>query len=210
MNIPRDIEILLEMIADNYNLLEDNGGDIDLSLYQEICDNLGFNLNEYLKTVNNRPGRFKESVNRETLKVNLNLWITISSENMDMGGHECISKTDVLNLDNGCLIRVTLLKATLKEYSDGQISESIQFIPDINIELDDDGKVIEKISKYSSVLQPLNEYIPYECEPIRAVPLYKRGVEITCENINTLDDDKVSTSYSDPKYKYVDTFKLKK
>lgn len=53
----RDIDILFETIADNLELLKQDGEDFDIGLFEEICDNQGFDLQGYLKEKNNRPGR---------------------------------------------------------------------------------------------------------------------------------------------------------
>lgn len=55
----RDIEILFETIADNLELLKQDEGDFDIGIFEEICDNQGFDLQGYLNAKNNRPGRFR-------------------------------------------------------------------------------------------------------------------------------------------------------
>lgn len=49
----RDIEILFEIIADNYNLLQKQG-DFDCGLYEEICRKYNFDIEQYLNPYGNR------------------------------------------------------------------------------------------------------------------------------------------------------------
>jgi hypothetical protein len=58
MELNRDIEILLEMIADNLELLSKKG-DFDKGIFEDICNKLNWGLDKYLYNEVNRPGRFK-------------------------------------------------------------------------------------------------------------------------------------------------------
>lgn len=40
---------IFETIADNLELLKQDGEDFDIGLFEEICDNQGFDLQGYLK-----------------------------------------------------------------------------------------------------------------------------------------------------------------
>ncbi len=67
--------------------------------------------------------------------------------------------TQVMNLLNGCLVNHTITSIHLQS-GKYESTESLQFIPDINIELDGDNKVVQKLSKYTNMLRtPLEEKI---------------------------------------------------
>lgn len=96
--------------------------------------------------------------------INPCIWITISQSRDEIGDYNCIRKTDVLNLDNGCLVREVVIEKDIISgeisYKQNVISQSIQFIPDININLNENSEIIQNISKYSSILQPIYQYVP--------------------------------------------------
>lgn len=54
----RDVEILCEIIADNINLLKEDGN-FDIGIYEDVCDKLGFDWVGYIEEMNSRVGRFK-------------------------------------------------------------------------------------------------------------------------------------------------------
>jgi hypothetical protein len=122
-------------------------------------------------------------------RINPNLWITISSRLECVNGHECTRTTSILNLDNGCMIRELLIRENL---NNSPITQSIQFIPDINIELNKDNEVIQKLSKHSSILQPIIQYVPNmtQYEQPTTTPIQK-GVEIICNTYSATPNFKM-------------------
>lgn len=142
----------------------------------------------------------------DIVNINPNIWITISQSRDEIGNYNYIRKTDVLNLANGCILRETIIKMHIIvnqiEYKQGVVSQSTQFIPDININLNENGEIIQNISKYSSLLQPIYQYVPgvTHYEPPKTVPFKKEYETTWGENINVLDDNKVSSSCNVPKF----------
>lgn len=57
----RDIEILCEIIADNLNLLKGPEGNFDEGIYEDVCNNLGFDLAGYVASKKNGRGRFRSN-----------------------------------------------------------------------------------------------------------------------------------------------------
>lgn len=45
----RNVEILIEIVADNLELIK-KYGDIDVSIFEDVCNKLNFNLQEYINT----------------------------------------------------------------------------------------------------------------------------------------------------------------
>jgi hypothetical protein len=147
--------------------------------------------------------------------INPNIWITVSQSVDEIADYYCIRKTDVLNLDNGCIMRETVIERKFVvvnlEFKQNIISQSTQFIPDININLNENGEIIQNISKYSSILQPIYQYVPgvTHYEPPTTIPFKKEYETTWGENINVLDDNRISCC-NDPKCQKVDTSKLQK
>jgi hypothetical protein len=77
-------------------------------------------------------------------ELNEDLWITIGHVSAEKNGMTAIESTQVMNLPNGCLIKhyyLIIQSNIFNTTTQLRDNETMQFIPDINIELDNDEKI---------------------------------------------------------------------
>lgn len=87
------------------------------------------------------------------MSLNTDEWIIIIEDDVSDTFGKIIETTSVLNLSNGCIVKHdTIIVANIIDSPQIKTTKCLQFIPNININLDENKKIIYTDSQYKNSL----------------------------------------------------------